>query len=251
MSFSDVAAKLKKTGRLDKEKLPPEQKPIDLDELYTLRGRMLGVLIRDARLAMGYTIEEIAAHLNLPDATILAWEFGQAVPSLPQLELVAYLLQVPVSHFWGSETFMEQYGNRQIDSQEYSLLRDRMIGAQIRAGRLAKNLSTEQLAQQLGISTDFLEAYEFGTLPVPMPVLVSIATVLDVNINNFLESSSRVGEFLEIREALKTFEEMPEDVRAFLSSPSNQAYIRLAMVFAQLPTDAMRSLAEGLLDITL
>ncbi|MBI5930291.1 MAG: helix-turn-helix transcriptional regulator [Chloroflexi bacterium] len=251
MSFSDVAAKLKKTGVLDKEKQAAEQKPLDLEELYTLRGRMLGVLIRDARLAMGYTIEEIAAHLNLPDETVLAWEFGQAVPSLPQLELVAYLLQVPVSHFWGSETFMQQYGSRQIDSHEYSILRDRMIGALIRAGREAKNLTPEQLVAKLGIAPEFLQAYEYGTLPVPMTLLVSIASAIDVNVNYFLESTSRIGEFLEIREALKTIEEMPEDIRAFLSSHSNLAYIRLAMVFANLPTDSLRSLAEGMLDITL
>ncbi|MBZ0320144.1 MAG: helix-turn-helix domain-containing protein [Anaerolineae bacterium] len=251
MSFSDVAAKLKKSGALEKEKATLEQKPLDLEELYTLRARMMGVLIRDARLAMGYTIEEIANHLNLPDETILAWEFGQAVPSLPQLELVAFLLQVPVSHFWGSDTFMQQYGSRQIDSHEYSILRDRMIGALIRAGRQAKNISTADLATKLGINAEFLEAYEYGTLPVPMTLLVSIASALEVNVNYFLESSSRVGEFLEIREALKTIEEMPEDIRAFLSSHTNQPYIRLAMIFAKLPADSLRALAESMLDITL
>jgi transcriptional regulator with XRE-family HTH domain len=251
MTFSDVVSRLKKHTTLQDKTKPAEPKVVDLEELYTLRARMLGVLIRDARLAAGRTVEEVGAHMNLPTETILAWEFGRSAPSLPEIELLAYFLQAPVSHFWGTETFMQQQARRTIDGQEYALLRDRMIGALIRSGREAKGLAPDALARQLGVSPEQLEAYELGKHPAPMTVLVSLASALGVNLSYFLESSSRVGEFLGIKEAISVFEEMPDDMREFITTPANHAYIRLAMILSGMPTESLRQLAEGLLDITL
>jgi transcriptional regulator with XRE-family HTH domain len=251
MSFGDVASKFKKHASAQEQAKSTEPRVVDFNELYALRARMLGVLIRDARLAAGYTIEEVGAYLSLPAEIILDWEFGRGSPSLPETELLAYFLQVPVSHFWGTDTFAKQQAQRTIDGQEYSVLRDHMIGALIRAGRETKGLTQDALAQQLGVGVELLQAYELGRMPAPMPVLVSLASALQVNLNYFLEGGSRVGEFLETREALKTFAEMPDEMREFIATPANHAYIKLAMILAGMPTESLRSLAEGLLDITL
>jgi hypothetical protein len=44
---------------------------------------------------------------------------------------------------------------------------------------------------------------------------------------------------------------MNPDVRAFVANPSNHAYIELAMKFADLGTEKLRNIAEGILEITL
>ena len=42
--------------------------------------------------------------LNVENQLIESWEYGDAAPTLPQLELLAYYLDVPVSHFWSMKT---------------------------------------------------------------------------------------------------------------------------------------------------
>jgi transcriptional regulator with XRE-family HTH domain len=251
MSFDDAAAKLKKLSAKKEQEKAAEQKPVDLHELYTLRARMLGVLIRDARVAAGYRVEDLAAEISVAPETVIDWEFGRSVPSLPQLELAAYILQVPVSHFWGTETLEQQHTQRTIDGYEYVMLRDHMIGAIIRSTREANGSSLEAVADQIGVEPSLLEAYELGNQPVPMTILVSLSSALSVNLDYFLERNGRVGEFFEVQKSMKIFEMMSDDVREFVSSPANQAYIKVAMSLSTMPTDDLRKFAEGLLDITL
>lgn len=255
MSFGDVAAKLKKhpgvkqKGVAKQEK--QEKKPIDLNELYTLRARMLGVLMRDARMARGYSIEEVAAQLQVSPEEVTEWEFGHLVPGLPQMELLAYFLQVPISHFWATETFQHQRASIEIDQDEYVALRNRIIGGLIRSAREERGISPEALAAEVGMSVEWLSIYESGQEPVAMTVLVSLASALNVGLDYFLDDSGRPGQFFELQEAARVLEEMPPEILEFISTPSNHAYIKVAMALSEVPTDTLRKLAENLLDITL
>jgi transcriptional regulator with XRE-family HTH domain len=248
MSFDDVASRFKKLKQ-DEDQQP--QEPVDIEELYAIRAHMLGVLIRDARLASGFSVDELAGAIGVTPQHIESWEYGSSVPSLPQIELLAYTLQVPISHFWGTETYAKRRAERTVDNQEYTIVRDRMIGLMIRNARenAGKDIST--LADDIGIHPDDVQNYEAGQVPVPMTVLVSLSSVLGVSMSHFLDDHGRVGEFLEILQVSELFSEMPEDIRAFLSVPANQAYIRVAMALADIPTQNLRALAEGLIDITL
>jgi transcriptional regulator with XRE-family HTH domain len=245
----DAAARLKKLStESEKKKAKADARPVDLNELYALRARMLGVLLRDARTASGYAVEDVAAHLGVSPETVVEWEFGRQSPSLPQLELLAYFVQLPISHFWGSETLMVQHSRRAVDAREYAVLRTHMIGALVRARRETERLSLETLAGQVGITPELMQAYEMGQQPIPMTVLVSLASMLRVNLDYFLVDTGRVGEFFDLQEALKTLAAMPPAMREFVATPTNQAYLQLAMLLAQVPTENLRKFAESLLN---
>lgn len=253
MGFGNVSARFKQhAGDEDtNKKSKQEQKPVDLPELYALRAKMLGVLVRDARVASGYTVEDVAAELGVAAETVVEWEFGRYSPSLPELELLAYFLKIPISHFWGTETLVQQQSRRTVDGREFMTLRTHMIGAMVRARRESEGIALIDLAAQVGVPAETLYAYELGQLAVPMAVLVSLASFLRVNLEYFLVDSGRVGEYFGVQEGAKVLSGMSPDVRAFVSTPKNEAYIRVAMTLANLPTEDLRKLAEGLLDITL
>ncbi len=248
MSFDDVAARLRKHSdkRTDRDAMPR-----NFEELYLLRARILGVLIRDARQAADISLEQCAAHIDVPADTLLDWELGKAMPGLPEVELLAYVLNVPISHFWGTETLMQQAQRHAIDAGEYVALRNRLIGALLRAAREEIRLTPEQLAAQAGVSPANITAYEMGQRAIPTPVLTTLASACQVNMSYFLENANRVGEFLALQEELKTFSDLPPAMRRFVASPVNQPYIELAMKLAQMGTSELRSIAESILDITL
>ncbi len=68
-----------------------------------LRSRKLGVLIRDARLALRRTIPECAKMIGVTPGIFRAWEEGRRAPSLPELEVLSYALNLPLHRFWGTE----------------------------------------------------------------------------------------------------------------------------------------------------
>src|SRR5690242_229750 len=96
MTFGDVSARFKKK---QEETAPPPPAERNYQDVHLLRARILGVLIRDARLATGVSEEETAQALDVSPDLIREWEFGNNPPSLPQLEMLAYYLGIPISHF--------------------------------------------------------------------------------------------------------------------------------------------------------
>lgn len=248
MTFSDMAGQLRTHTNNTHQ---TGDSPRDFDELYRLRARILGVLIRDAREAADLNIPECAAQIGVDPALLEEWELGKAMPSLPQLELLAYTLKLPISHFWGTQTLQHQIEQRQIDADEYTTLRGRLLGGLLRAARERQNLTPEQLGAAVGVSASQITAFELGRQPIPVPVLVTLAQALQVSLSYFLDDGNRISRFLSLQEDLKNLAELPEDVRHFVASPVNQSYIELAMRLSKMSTDELRGIAEAILNITL
>ena len=246
MSFSDIAARMRQHAADTAEEI----KPTDFEEIYKLRARILGVLIRDARLAAGLTYEECAEKVGVAPDTLERWELGLTMPSLPQVEVLAYTLGMPISHFWGSE-MLEEQEQQPIDPHEYMDLRNRLIGALLRAAREQANLTQEHLAEAAGVAVGNVAAYELGQRPIPTPVLSSLASACRVNLSYFLENGNKVGTFLLLQEDMKAFTDLPEEVRHFVARPTNLPYIELTMKIAKMGTTELRSVAEAILEITL
>lgn len=248
MGFDDISARLKELRNREQQK--STAKPaFDAAESYRLRGKMLGVLIRDARLGAARTTGDCAHLLTVTEETIEAWEYGDTVPSLPQLEMLAYYLNVPVSHFWGQST-LQQAAHPQKPS-DYLLIRDRILGAMLRQSREEAGLSLDQISAQSQISVEQLEAYELGQQPIPMNELTVLAGLMSRNVSYFQESSSYIGELLHTREDCQKFAELDDDVRDFVANPVNLGFIRIAMMFSKMPAAELRRIAEGMLEITM
>lgn len=248
MTFGDVSQRFKKlTPTTEAE--PVAQ--IDPAELVMLRARITGVLIRDARIAKGFTVEQLAGLMQIEAEAMLDWEFGEDSPSLPQLELLAYWLEVPVSHFLsGTQTLTERLAERHIDHAEYRLTRDHMIGALVAKARSDAGFTLAYLSEQIGLEIETLQAYEYGHAPIPLPDLVVLAAALRVTPAYFLEGNDRVGKFLQAQELFDTFLKMEPELRRFVANPSSHPYIELSMKLAEMDIHKLRGIAEAILEIT-
>ncbi len=252
MGFGDIAARMRanKDAKGEADKNAPAH-AADPSQGYQIRGKMLGVLLRDARLGAGRSLQDCANLLRVAAELIEAWEFGDEVPSLPQLEILAYYLGVPVSHFWGQETLESTRGSTLDTQAEYIALRVRMIGALLRQAREEVGLSAEELGAAAHISGDTVTQYELGELAIPMHELSVLAGLVKKNISYFLESSSQIGELLSQKEMWRHFMELPEDLRQFAANPLNMGFIEIAMLLAQMPVDRLRRVGESVLNITM
>lgn len=247
--FGDLGAKLKKG--LNKGQSPTEDKPYDYAESYRLRGKMLGVLIRDARTSASRTVDDCARLLHVDPQVIATWEYGDDVPSLPQLELLAYYLDIPVSRFWSQKTLHKDESSKTSVQGEYMALRNRMIGGLLRSAREGENLSIEDLSTTTQIEVALLRQYEYGEVVIPMHQLSALASAVNRNMDYFLESSSYVGELLQMRAEWQKFMDLDEDVRQFASNQTNLGFLKIAMMFSHMPTQELREVAEGMLEITM
>lgn len=248
--FKDISARFKKTQEDKQVEEAPRDVEAALLESFMVRAKMVGVLLRDARLSANRTVEEVAAQLGVAPQQIEAWEYGDAVPTLPELEVVAHYLNVPVSHFWGTTTLTESQKARQKVQAEFITLRNRMIGALLLQAREEAGMSPQDLAAATGIPAETIRAYEFGEQAMPMHELTVLANGVRKNIGYFLEDTSSIGEWLAMQEDWRRFVDMPPEIREFVSNPLHVGFIEIAIMLSKMPVDRLRNVGASILDIT-
>jgi len=219
---------------------------------WTIRAKKLGVLIRDARQVTCKSAEECATAMGVSNEIFNSYELGEKTPSLPELELLAYYLRIPPEHFWGSQMLSRpEESSSKFKPQVLLALRQKMVGVMIRKARLESKISVDQLAQQTGIPAEKIGAYELGEIPVPFPELDSLASALGYPLRSFQDQHGPVGSWFVMQRALQDFQELSPDLQNFVSKPVNRPYLELAQRLSEMSVEKLRSVAEGLLEITL
>ncbi len=225
---------------------------MDTRSQVTLRSKKLGVLIRDARQAARRSPEECARAMGITKGNLRAYEEGARAPSLPELEVLAYYLKLPIDHFWGGESISDDApATEPLDLPRLVELRQRMIGALLRQERNNASLSVKAVAEQTGIPSGRINAYELGERPIPLPELELLLNAVAGRIDTFFDQSGPIGQWMLDQKSMQHFLDLPKDMQSFVCQPVNRPYIELAMKISSMSTEKLRSVAEGLLDITL
>jgi transcriptional regulator with XRE-family HTH domain len=225
---------------------------MDTKSQITIRTKKLGVLIRDARLAARRTVHECAEAIGVRKNVFREYEEGLRSPSLPELEILVYYLDLPMDHFWGSQSRSESVSrNEKLDLLKLLAIRQRKIGALLRQERMKSSISIRNLANETGIASSRIKAYELGERAIPLSELEVLVRALGGRIESFFDRHGPVGQWMIGEEAVQQFLEMPVEMRQFVTMPVNRPYLQLAMKLSNMSRDKLRSVAEDLLDITL
>jgi transcriptional regulator with XRE-family HTH domain len=224
----------------------------DQPSAQALREKIVGVLIKDARAVRSQPPADCAAAMGCSEAAFIQYEAGLASPSLPELELLAYFLEVPPSYFWNERVLSAQPepARRRLPTAEITALRNRIIGVQLRQARQAAGLTPDRLAAELGLSVETLVAFEAGREAVPLAALEAAAARLKLPLEHFAEAHGPVGDWERTRRALERVRQLPPELREFVSQPVNESYLRLAWQLSELPVEKLRNIAASLLEIT-
>ena len=218
----------------------------------SLRTKKLGVLMRDARLASGKSVSEAAQAIGVPPAELEAYEMGEKAPSLPELELLAFSLNVPLSHFWGNMALSEREQSQDKPQPQKLLeIRQKVIGALIRQAREEAGLSLQEASERASLKPELLESYELGQAAVPLPVLEYLGNTYNHPINDFQARQDPVGARVGQQRTFDDFLELSPELQAFVSKPINRPYLELAQRLSEMSVDKLRSVGEGILEITL
>jgi transcriptional regulator with XRE-family HTH domain len=217
-----------------------------------LREKKLGLLIRDARQSAGKTKKECGASFGASSGAMGSIETGVKSPSLPEIELLAYYLDVPLEHFWLDKIRSNQTSLTNDIHVEHTLsLRNRSIGELLTNMREEKSITMKELSQNIGISPARLKKFESGNIPVPLPYLEALCNYYDIEIKSFLDKSTIIGKWIVEQKSIEDFLLLSPELQDFVSKSANQSYIAIAKILSETSAEKLRAIAEGLLEITL
>jgi len=221
-----------------------------IEEKLTLRNRIIGVLLRNARERAEKTKTECAAAIGVSTTTITAYEEGRRAISLPELEILAYVTGTPTTYFFEYAPRLDNE-EESVQLEEILALRHRIVGALLRQARLEASLTQLDLAEVVDCSTGRISAYEYGDRPIPLAELELIARYLTLPMEHFLDNQDgSVGEWHRQQSVWQRFFKLPKEMQAFVIQPINVKYLEIAMKLSQMEVEELRAIAEGLLDIT-
>lgn len=219
-----------------------------MDERNSMRARILGVLIQDARRHAERSVAQCARAVNLTPEQFQEAEQGQRALSLPELEVLAIYLGVPMAHFWGTQTLDE---TPQPDYDEVLALRHRIVGGLLKQARLDAGRNQEEVAEQVGVDGDTIDAYEKGQEEIPFVHLEEMAHYLGVSIGYFLDDErGPLGRHEAQHEMNRHFQALPPEIKSFVSRPVNIGYLQTAMRLSEMDAEKLRTIAAGILEIT-
>ena len=219
-------------------------------EAMAIRSKIIGVLLRNARIKAGKSRQDCAVVLGCSPDIISQFEYGRKDITLPQLEIMAYFFGLPITYFWDKDAIPEE---EEMDQpvDEIMMIRRKIIGVLLRQARLDAGKSQKQCAEALSCSAERISQYERGQRDIPLPELEALADFLEVPITHFLdEQTAPLSREAPKGRGMETFAELPPDARDFVLNPTNALYIRIAMRLSTLSVDVLRQIAETLLDIT-
>ena len=219
-------------------------------EEIAARRQMLGAVMQGVRAKQGKTKQDCAQAMGVTVATYTAYEEARRDATLPELELLAYYLKVPVRLFFERPDRLLA-DDPAIPAEKVIALRQRIVGALLRQARQDKGRSVKDLAGRLGVTGRRISDYELGRKPVPLSQLQEAADMLGMTMSYFIdEGVGPIGEQELLRSQFDKFSELPDDLRKFLVNPTNVSYLRVAQRLSDMTTDQLRNLAASILDIT-
>lgn len=214
-----------------------------------LRQKIIGVLIKKARLEAGKSLKETAAVLGCPPDRLSQYESGEKAPSLPEVEMLARFFSMSLEELL-DET-RQQGDPTPVSLPEVILVRDKIIGLQLRQARQAAGLNQKELAEAVNCPPGRLSQYELGKRPIPLPELEALTEALGLRFTDLVDADlGPDSPQARQQRRLERLAEVPEHVQEFVLNPVNALYVEMAMKVSTLPVDTLRRIAEGLLDIT-
>jgi transcriptional regulator with XRE-family HTH domain len=217
----------------------------DHKEALVLRSKVLGILLRKARIKAGKSQKECAQALHCSPHTISQYERGRKGISLPELEVLSYLFDVPLTCFWDEDAVFEEA--KKMPPLEKVIMRRKIIGVMLRQARLEAGLTQKECARALGCPASRISQYERGERDLPLAELEVLADLCQAPITYFLDDQLFPTDQTDDLERLA---ELPPDVKDFVLEALNLPYIQAAMRLSNMSVEALREFAANLLDIT-
>lgn len=221
------------------------------NKMIILRSKKLGLLMMDARVSAHKTLEECAQAMGVNPETLQNYEAGKAAPSLPEVEALAFYLDIPLDHFWGTRSRSEMAADRALkQTGRLNQLRQRIIGTTLRLARNRESIPLKDLAEQTAIPEAQLRKYESGEVAIPIPELELIVHAMELRLEDLFDQHGPIGSWRNQQQATQQFLDLPAEIQEFICKPVNQPYLNLAMRLSDLSADKLRLVAESLLEIT-
>mgnify|MGYP001167491469 CR=1 FL=1 len=199
-----------------------------------------------AREFRGLGLKETAELLGISAAVLKSYENGRYLPSLPTLESLAYIYQIPLDILLSPDKlddFTYQPNTEQL--QQLMKVRRNIISTTLLIALEKIGLSQKDLADRSGVSRSKIQRYLNGD-DIPLDDLEKISNAISVDQKQLFDTESQIGLWQVKQKAFEKFSQLPEEIIGFLGNNENLEFINLAKSLSSLELAELEKLTDSL-----
>lgn len=168
--------------------------------------------VKKIRKLKNRSLHDCAKRLDISKKDYHQFEEGQGVLSLPEIELLAIFLEVPIpSLFEPSEAGLDRLLLLSDERKpSYKHLRNKMIQTKLNIEMADLDISVENLNQDTGIPLETLKSYQNNGARIPFAHLAIICDRLGISIKSLLPEETQANQEAPMHEHLKQLQWQPE-----------------------------------------
>jgi len=203
--------------------------------------------LKIAREASGKTTTECADLLGISASRIRSYENGKFIPSLPELEALSYIYNLPLPALLDPQAlsrFIHHPGNEQL--KQLLDIRQKIIATRLQLAREAQEISYSELSKQTGIPTGRIKKYESSVQSIPLSELTVLSETLHVSFDDLLDRESPIGQWQSCLIKMLAFSELPAEAQSFALEADNHAYIGFVKRLQEIGQEQFEQLLESI-----
>jgi transcriptional regulator with XRE-family HTH domain len=129
--------------------------------------------------------------------------------------------------------------------------RHKAIGNLLQQAREKQGRTVQEVAAEINVSPTQIRAFETGEKPIPLFDLDRLARFLGHSLNFFIgDDHGPLADHEAEQKIRQRLDELPPELRAFVSEPINLSYLEIAMRLSHMDVKSLRTIAENILNIT-
>jgi transcriptional regulator with XRE-family HTH domain len=204
-----------------------------------------------AREVCGKTVKECSLLLDIPASRLKNFEKGKIIPSLPEIETLSFLFRIPIIAFFKEDGVKDHLiSPESTQIQRLIEIRQQIIGARIHLAREKVKMSMNQLSKTASIPVSRIKRYEEGTTPIALDDLQKIVNALNLDLDDFFDHESPLGNWQNNQTKNIAFEHLPEEIKEFIADSNNLQYLKVAHNLSNISIGTFNKLSDSLTELT-
>jgi transcriptional regulator with XRE-family HTH domain len=219
-------------------------------EKTIISSEYLAECLRIAREASGKTVPECSRLLGISTSRLRNYESGRLVPSLPEIESLSFIYNVPLPALLDPQLLSRYIHNPDAGQlKQLLLIRQEIIATRIQLAREKSGKTINEIAKAVSIPSSRFKKYENSEIAIPLNDLTHIADAIDLDLGELLDRESPIGSWQVNQEDAYKFNQLSGESRAFALADDNQPFIAFTQKLKALGLDNFERLSESIQQI--
>lgn len=208
---------------------------------------LLATGLMKAREAKQMTLKSCSELLGIPVSRLRNYEEGRYIPTLPEIETLAFIFGLPLSALFYPDEIDHHIRKPDRDKlQQLIRIRGHIISTRLQMAFEKSGKSMSEITKETGLTTSRVKKYLDNALEIPYNDLCALSAALGVDTLSLFDNESSMGQWHALQERVSVFRMLPEDIQKEVIAEGRTELLRTASRLKDLDHHSLRALSEAL-----